>query len=142
MLNKSKKAKGKMLEKFVAKAMGEIFSFSYSRADSGSGLEHKEDVSLPTDVPLHIECKNQAEINISRWWDETIDGCPAYRYPVLIYRLNFQKDPSVVMRMCDLLSFLSGKKIEFGDEISMKVTFTFSDFVYLLKKKYADKHQG
>ena len=139
MLNRSKKQKGKLLEKFVADELSKIFAFAYSRADSGSGLHHKEDVSLPANVPLFIECKNQAELSLKEWWDNTKDGCPASKYPVLVYKLNYQKEPTVVMRFCDMIDFLSGRQTTYDPSMYFLNSFKFCDFINFLQMKYDKK---
>lgn len=127
MLPKSAKQKGKRLEKLVAKELKKIFSFVYSRADSGSGKYHKEDITLPDYVPLSIECKNQAELQIESWFKKTELNCPSSKYPVLIYKQNYQREPKVVMRISDFLNFLSGKRFKY--EFNFLITFDFKDFL-------------
>jgi hypothetical protein len=131
MLNSSKKQKGKRLEKFVAGELAKVFSYAYSRADSGSGKFAKEDVTLPKGIPLFIECKNQADLELMTWWRQTLEGCPASKYPVLIYRLNFQKVPTVYLRFGDLLSMMSGKKV---DTFQFNISLSFDDFLQVLKE--------
>lgn len=138
MLVSSKKQKGKLLEKFVSSALEKIYPYAYSRADSGSGKFHKEDVSLPREVPLHIECKNQAELQLETWWKQTVEGCPQYKYPVLIYRLNFQKVPTVYMRFDDLLSYISNQKIEMSP-FRFCISLSFNDFLKVLQEVWMKK---
>ena len=146
MLPKSKKQKGKRLEKYIAKELKKVFDFVYSRADSGSGKFHKEDITLPDYVPLSIECKNQAEPKIETWFRKMEENCPENKYPVLIYKTNYQ-EPKVVMRLSHLLNFLSGLKqynnFYFKDllecEFSFKITFEFKDFINLLLKVFKVK---
>ena len=144
MLNHSRKQKGKRLEKLVASTFADIFPFAYSRADSGSGKMHKEDVTLPLNVPLHIECKNQATIDLKGWWSQTMEGCPAYKFPVLIYKLDFQQKPSVVMRMSDVLQFYLSNKPDFAAfgekqilDLMVLITMSFDDFIGIVKSVYA-----
>ena len=148
MLPKSKKQKGKRLEKYVTKELKKVFDFVYSRADSGSGKFHKEDITLPDYVPLSIECKNQAELKIETWFRKMEENCPADKYPVLIYKTDYQ-EPKVVMRISDFLNFLSGSKQYYdlpfkdllGYEFSFKITFEFKDFVDLLLKVFKVKQK-
>ena len=146
MLPKSKKQKGKRLEKYIARELKKVFGFAFSRADSGSGKFHKEDITLPDNVPLLIECKNQAEPKIETWFRKMEENCPADKYPVLIYKTNYQ-EPKVVMRISDLLNFLSGLKQYhdfkdlFGFEFSFKITFEFKDFVSLLSEAFNVKQK-
>lgn len=130
MLTKSKKRKGKDLEKFVASEMKAIFGFAYSRADSGSGKYHKEDVTLPDFVPLHIECKNQAIEKFTDWWNQTIYGCPRSKFPVLVYKLNYWKEPRVMMKYADVANFLIGQKLL--NSMEFKVILSWKDFRELI----------
>lgn len=132
MLPKSKKAKGKQLEKYVAKKFSEIYSFAYARADSGSGKHKKEDVTLPDSAPFFIECKNQAEARVSEWWKQTIYHCPQDKIPVLVYKLNYQKNSTVVMTLGDLVRVISGVDPSLWGGVL--VSFLFEDFLSVLKK--------
>lgn len=128
---KNSKAKGKQLERYVAKALNEFDKVAYARLDSGSGLHRKEDVF--TTLPFFIECKNQAEPSIKAWWDQTISGCPKEKYPVLIYRLNYQKEPTVVIQLFDLIGYIGDTKLSPSPE---RVSLSFADFLSLIRKKY------
>jgi len=118
------------LEKYVADAFKKITPFVYSRADSGSGKFHKEDVTLDEKIPLHIECKNQAELSLVTWWKQTLEGCPASKFPVLIYRLNYQPKPTVYMALNDFFSWLSDQKITAFDT---HISIEFDEFMDLVK---------
>ena len=133
MLVSSKKQKGKKLEKWVANRLRDIFPFAYSRADSGSGKMYKEDVSLPANVPLFIECKNHATLDLNRWWSQTLYGCPKSKYPVLVYRLPYQSIPNVYMKLDDLLALMSGQNL---DAFGINITITWNDFEKVLNMKY------
>ena len=143
MLPKTKKQKGKRFEKYVAKELKKVLGFVYARADSGSGKEHKEDITLPDYVGIYIECKNHAKKDLKRWWSQTVEGCPDSKIPILVYRLNYQKEPTVVMSAIDFLDFLSGEwrnrivsfreKWELYPELSFLVEFGFNSFLELLK---------
>ena len=136
MLPKSKKRKGKQLEKMVAKELDKIFSYAYSRADSGSGKEHKEDVTLPPEVPLFIECKNHSKEKFSEWWGQLERGCTIGKYPVLIYKLPY-KQPQVQMYLNDLIGLMTKQKVtSFG---TVKITMPFDGFVFVLKQLFHDK---
>jgi hypothetical protein len=151
MLPKSKKQKGKHLEKWVAGELKKIFGFVYSRADSGSGKFHKEDITLPDEIPFHIECKNQKDKNLKEWWKQTYEACASSKIPVLIYKLNYQKVPTVVMNAADFLDFLSGnfktRNVDFMEnwkrfsDISFLIEFSFSDFFNILKYHYKEKYK-
>lgn len=139
MLGKSRKQKGKDLERFVAKALLEFDKHAYARADSGSGLHRKEDVF--TTLPFFIECKNQAEPSINSWWKQTLDGCPANKLPILIYRLNYQKSPTVVTTYYDLLHFISGvNELPEDNTLKFLIHFAFEDFISVIRE--AQKHEN
>ncbi len=133
MLAKSKKAKGKRLENFVSKRLDKIFVYSYRRADSGSGKFHKEDVTLPSNIPIFIECKKHAKENIKGWWKQTIEGCPVSKMPVLVYELDRWREPMVLCRFSDILWLLSG-----GSRVKMPlhIHMNWYEFEQLLWDKY------
>jgi len=127
MLPKSKKQKGKQLENFVANELRKIDKYAYRRADSGSGLHRKEDVF--TTLPLFIECKNQKELHINDWWKKTIENCPSDKYPILVFKQNYQREPTVCLWLGDLLSLLSKQKVD----LKYKIYLAWSDFFDLIK---------
>jgi hypothetical protein len=136
MLPRTKKQKGKQLEKYVANELKKIFKYVYSRADSGSGKLHKEDITILDDIPLFIECKNQAEPKINEWFKDILNKCPDDKYPVLIYKKNYQK-PKVVMYFHNLIDFISKTgKIECDGVLKFLVEFDFEKFINLLKTTY------
>lgn len=134
MLNASKKQKGKRLESFVVAALREFDEYCYRRADSGSGLHNKEDVT--TKLPFHIECKNHEKNNINGWWKQTLLGCPANKYPVLIFKSNFQREPYVYLRLGDVISYLGDINIQ---ALAIPITVTFTDFISLIREKCLKK---
>lgn len=135
MLNSSRKAKGKRLEDFVVKALKEIDPTCYRRADSGSGRDNKEDVT--TVLPLHIECKNQEVKNVNKWWKQTCDSCPEDKFPILVYKKNFQREPIVLMcfdDLCALQTNIKRKNYVYRIE-QFLIQLKFSDFIKILKDK-------
>lgn len=134
MLPRSKKQKGKQLEKLVAKEFKKIIPYVYSRADSGSGKYHKEDITLPNEIPLFIECKNQAEPKINQWFKDILKKCPENKIPVLIYKENYQK-PKVVLYLHNLIDFLSNtnEKIDYEGVLKILIEMDFNDFLGLIK---------
>lgn len=135
----STRQKGRALQEYIANAFKKIHPYVFSRADSGSGKFHKEDVTLPDFIPLHIEAKNWAKGSFREWWFQTMNGCPASKYPVLIYRLNYEKKPTVYMRITDLILFL-GDRVDLLDELKARIDF--DDFMNLVEKKYGKNGQG
>lgn len=130
MLASSCKQKGKRLEDYVVDYLKEFDEYIYRRKDSGSGLHNKEDVT--TKLPFHIECKNQEATNIKKWWLQTCDGCPVNKYPVLVYKKNYQREPIVYMMLSDLMSYMSDIKVE---TFKIGISMVFSDFTSLIKEK-------
>lgn len=129
MFVSSRRQKGRKLEKFVAEKLEKIYPFAYSRADSGAGKFHKEDITLPSYIPLHLECKNHAQLHLKDWWGQTLKGCPANKIPVLIYKLPFQ-DPMVYWQLDDMLGFLARRAVD--TEFHCPVTIQFDNFCQLL----------
>ena len=137
MLVKSKKAKGRALEGFVAKAFRDVFGYAYARADSGSGKFQKEDVTIPHEVPLFIEVKNQAKLSLKSWWFQTTYHCPVDKLPVLVYKLNYQKEPTAVMTAGGFFQMVKEARVE--DWQDVKVAFSFSDFMEIVKCAFYKK---
>lgn len=135
MLPRNKKQKGKQLEKFVASELKKIFKYVFARADSGSGKWHKEDITLPDNIPLAIECKNHAEPKINEWMSELYIKTPPEKYPVLIYKTNYQK-PKVVMRFGDLINFISKQNTKYDWQLLFLITLDFNSFINLLEYLY------
>ena len=131
MKPKSAHAKGKKFEKEIAKKLGKFFEYTYSRADSGSGKFQKEDITVPDNVPLHIECKHHAKLNINTWWNQTIDGCPDSKYPVLIYKTNYQP-AKVYMKLADSIGFAGNSKQKIWMN-NIMITMLFDDFLKLIE---------
>lgn len=137
MLQKSRNQKGKKLENFVAKRLSPIFAYAYRRRDSGSGKYRKEDVSLPHHVPLSIECKKHAKKDLRRWWLQTLEGCAKSKMPVLVYELDYQPEPLVVMRFMDLMGLIAGgSKPPENIDINVHVTIPWYEFEQVLWQVY------
>ena len=126
---KSRKQKGRQLEKFVAQVFEKIYPFAYARMDSGSGFRHKEDVTLPDNVIWHIECKNHNAPAINSWWEQAKVGCPAWKIPVLIYKLPYQNDPTVVLYLYHLIAFMGKQDISKIYPEDYTISMPFSQFV-------------
>ena len=129
----STRQKGRVLQEYIAKAFKKIHPYVFSRADSGSGKTHKEDVTLPDFIPLHIEAKNWAKGSPAQWWFQTINGCPRSKCPVLIYRLNYDKKPTVYMKLTDII-FIVAEHIDLLKDL--KVKLDFDDFMSLVGELY------
>lgn len=129
----STRQKGRILQEFIAKAFKKITPYVFSRADSGSGKYHKEDITLPDYIPLHIEAKNRAVADIKNWWKQTLMGCPKSKYPTLIYKLNYQHDATVYMRITDFILLLENR-VDLLDDL--KISINFTDFMKVLENKY------
>lgn len=132
---KSRKQKGRQLEKFVAQAFEKIYPFAYARMDSGSGFRHKEDVTLPDNVIWHIECKNHNTPAINAWWEQAKVGCPAWKIPVLIYKLPYQNDPTVVLYLYHLIAFMGKQDISKIYPEDYTISMPFSQFTKLIAER-------
>lgn len=134
MLPRSAKAKGKRLENYVARELAKVDKYAYRRADSGSGRLRKEDVF--TTLPFFIECKNQDTLELNSWWKQTLNGCPTNKLPILIYKRNFEREPTVVTTFFYLLTYISGvEELPEDNELQFLISFKFNDFVKLLWTK-------
>lgn len=131
MLNSSKKQKGRQLEKWVAKRLEAFLDYAYPRSDSGSGVEKKEDVTIPPWVPIHIECKNHAELACQTWYNKAVFSCPKNKYCIVVYKQNYQKVPKVYIKLGDLMGLMSGQTVTIEDYF---VHISFDEFEQLLIK--------
>lgn len=104
---RSRKAKGKKLEKEIAKRINETLG--------GYGIEAKVmpmsgsidgwEGDVWTNMPLSIEAKNQEKINIWDCWEQTENQCNNFKIPLLVFSRNYHKNLAV-LSFEDLLFFL------------------------------------
>ena len=95
MKPKSAKAKGKLLESYVAeqiRAKG-IDSKAYRSHGSGSSPTEKGDIWTSMMIlgqNAGIECKNHAKLNIPDWWRQTCKLESLGREPVFVFKFPFE----------------------------------------------------
>ena len=103
---RSKKAKGKLLEKLVAQRLKEVLAEYGIDAKvmpmSGAISGFKSDIF--TNLPVNIECKNQERVSLWEWWEQAENQTSIGRFPTLVISRNYQKEPLAVLRFEDLLT--------------------------------------
>jgi len=93
MKTSSAKAKGKLLESYVAEQIREkgIDLKAYPSHGSGSGNSEKGDIWTSMMIlgqNAGIECKNQSTLKIQEWWKQTKLLEKLSREPVLVYKVG------------------------------------------------------
>lgn len=135
MLASSRSQKGKYLENFVVDNFKKFDKYCCRDSGSGNGKYHKEDVR--TSLPFHIECKNQEALSITAWWNQTLIGCPADKYPILIYKQRYERDPKVVMYLIDMIFFVGGSTVSpQRRDFTELITLSFSDLMSIIERSY------
>lgn len=103
---KKAKNKGSTFERRMAKSLGDWWGSKFYRTPQSGGSVLKEgyelagDITTPdSDFRLHVECKNQEcwtmhgfltseKSSVWKWWQQTLDDCPADRIPTLVFTKN------------------------------------------------------
>lgn len=93
MKSKSARAKGKLLESYVADQIREkgIDLKAYPSHGSGSGNREKGDIWTSMMIlgqNVGIECKNHATLSIPEWWRQTKKLESLAREPVLVFKIK------------------------------------------------------
>ncbi len=91
MKPKSVKAKGKLLEDYVADQIVVKNIDVKARRDGGSGSGNREKGDISTSMIVlgrnaGIECKNQKVLKIQEWWKQTIKLQGLGREPILVFK--------------------------------------------------------
>jgi hypothetical protein len=117
MKAKSAKAKGKLLEQYVADQIREkgIDPRAYPSHGSGSGTREKADIwtsMMVLDQNAGIECKNQATICIPEWWRQTKKLESLGREPILAFKIFGEPlaETKVVIYLDTLLELIKNQK--------------------------------
>ena len=94
---KSKKAKGKTLEREVAKAYRhKLFPKAQSMPMSGAMQFNKGDIFKGVVDEWKDECKNQETTKLWEWWEQTVNQCYGLEKPVLHIKKNYSEILSVI----------------------------------------------
>lgn len=119
----SAREKGKRLERAVAKLLrtkgldpprGDYYKGAQRTPMSGAMSQWKGDIL--TDLPLHIECKNQERITFWKFWAQASEQCPLGQDPVLVISANNR--PIVAVVDIDFLLNLLKTEKDYLSEVS------------------------
>lgn len=88
----SAKAKGKLLEDYVADQIVVKGLDAKARRDGASGAGNREKGDISTSLMVlgqnvGFECKNQATLHIQEWWKQTKKMESLSREPVLVFKI-------------------------------------------------------
>lgn len=113
----SAKAKGKLLEDYVADQIVAKGIDPKARRDGASGAGNREKGDVITSMMIlgqnaGIECKNQATLSIPDWWRQTKQLETLGREPVLCFRIAHEpmEDTKVVIYLDTLLELVKSQK--------------------------------
>lgn len=122
----SAKAKGKLLEDYVADQIVSKGIDIKARRDGASGAGNREKGDICTSMMVlgqnvGIECKNQATIKIQEWWRQTIKMEKLSREPVLCFHI--ENEPWIETKVVIYLdTFLEMAKMASGKPNVIEVT--------------------
>jgi hypothetical protein len=149
MKSSSAKAKGKLLEDYVADQIIAKGIDPKARRDGASGAGNREKGDICTSMMISgqnvgIECKNQATLKIQEWWRQTEKLCSLSREPVLAFKIFGEplENTKVVIYLDTLLNLVAGqnqanKTILEPDENSQsnrEQRYAIQQTIYQLKK--------
>lgn len=119
----SAKAKGKLLEDYVADQIISKGIDPRARREFSSGSGNREKADIWTSMTIlgqnvGIECKNQKTLAIPDWWRQTKKLESLGREPVLVFRLPYEEfgDTKCVIYL-DLLLEMAKKLQEYEEKL-------------------------
>jgi len=90
MINANRK--GKEYERKIARYINKTLGTNLRRTPMSGGMDFKGDIlEINPDSPIypyHIECKNQQNIAIPKWWSQCTSDCPTGKDPILIFNMK------------------------------------------------------
>ena len=117
MKTSSCKAKGRILQQLVAKALAEVYDLSYgpdqdvgSREMGQSGTDVKLSPLARTKIAYNVECKNGKSIGLWGSWAQTIANTGDGRVPLLVMKRNRQ-EPLAILTFEHLITLLKKQKM-------------------------------
>lgn len=125
MKGKSAKAKGKLLEDYVADQIILKGLDSKAHRDGASGAGNREKGDINTSMMVlgqnaGIECKNQATLHIPEWWKQTKKLESLQREPILAFK-QFGEPLTETKVIIYLDTFLELVKLSQGEKIYVEV---------------------
>lgn len=116
MKPKSAKAKGKLLEDYVADLIIEKGIDPRARRESSSGAGSREKGDIWTSMTIlgqnaGIECKNHTTLHIPEWWRQTTKLESLGREPVLVFKFPHEPlaNAKVVIYLDTLLELVKNE---------------------------------
>lgn len=110
--------KGKELEKYIAATFRKKLGVKVERDKrSGAGDTNKADIAdWFRQVRLHVEAKNQRNINIREWWRQVTAGASVGQVPTVVFTLDERTNLAVVPfeELVNLLAEIQQLEAEVG----------------------------
>lgn len=103
--------KGRDYERKISKITSKKLNFHVKRdSKSGGGSTHKADIrDRYGEIPLFIECKNQATLKLKEWWADADAKSNFGQSPVVVfpYETNSGLEDLACIRYTDLLNLVA-----------------------------------
>jgi hypothetical protein len=114
VLGSSARAKGKLLQVRLARALAYVTGLSENDFYSARSGTKEVDVRLSTEAkrrwPIHAECKNQRRVDLPGWWRQARSDSQVLGtgLPALCLKLHGTTMPLVVISLDDFLGLMYG----------------------------------
>lgn len=109
----SARAKGKFLERVVGRVLAYVTGLAEEDFHHSVRGIRSPDIRLSKEArkrwPLHTECKNHKQLNVTAWWRQAVrDASSVGLPPCLVFKLHGQREPLVLLSLTDFLNLLYG----------------------------------
>lgn len=119
---KRAKRKGGDYERLIAKKFQDRYGVELKRTPQSGGFAKKCDkaddyrgditiVDTKQMLKLHIECKNQKQLQLKNWLEQAESDCPEGRTPVVIFHQHNTSKDYVCLSLEDFFSLVEKNKV-------------------------------
>lgn len=119
---KRAKRKGGNYERLIAKKFQDRYGVELKRTPQSGGFAKKCDkaddyrgditiVDTKQMLKLHIECKNQKQLQLKNWLEQAESDCPEGRTPVVIFHQHNTSKDYVCLSLEDFFSLVEKNKV-------------------------------
>lgn len=103
---KSKKAKGKALENWLASELRRTKSDEKARAMPGSGAFTHFKSDIYTKLPYSFECKSQETTKVWEWYVQAQSQASNMEAPVVVFKRNYSQ-PMALLSASDFINMIA-----------------------------------
>lgn len=103
---KSKKAKGKNLELWLASELRRTKADSNARAMPGSGAFTHFKSDIYTKLPYSFECKSQETTKVWDWYSQANSQAGMMETPIVVFKRNYS-EPMALLSARDLIGIIA-----------------------------------